>query len=94
MASDGKITINIFFSSSSFSIKFKIRRKKNKSISTGEIKNNENNIPKKLDFGKIFGNNLEKFSSKVKDSKREEIIKFAESQKIERQRIKTEIKKE
>ena len=65
----------------------------NKPISN-EIKNNENNIPKKLDFGKIFGNNLEKFSSKVKDSKREEIIKFAESQKIERQRIKTEIKKE
>ena len=65
----------------------------NKPISK-EIKNNENNIPKKLDFGKIFGSNLEKFSSKVKDSKREEIIKFAESQKIERQRIKTEIKKE
>ena len=65
----------------------------NKPISN-EIKNNENNIPKKLDFGKIFGSNLEKFSSKVKDSKREEIIKFAESQKIERQRIKTEIKKE
>ena len=65
----------------------------NKPISNG-IKNNENNIPKKLDFGKIFGSNLEKFSSKVKDSKREEIIKFAESQKIERQRIKTEIKKE
>ena len=65
----------------------------NKPISN-EIKNNENNIPKKLDFGKIFGSNMEKFSSKVKDSKREEIIKFAESQKIERQRIKTEIKKE
>ena len=58
---------------------------KNVNIKEEKSDNNiNNNIPKKLDLGKIFkGLNLENFSSMVKESKREEIIQFAQQQKEE-----------
>ena len=70
----------------------------NKEIINNENEINENininsdkNIPKKLDFPKIFGVNVEKMTSMVKESKREEIIKFAQQQKEENQRIENEV---
>ena len=74
----------------------------NESIKNKEILNNENetneninkdsnkNIPKKLDFAKIFGVNVEKITSMVNESKRQEIIKFAQQQKEENQRVENE----
>ena len=56
---------------------------------TNNINNNiNNNSPKKLDLGKIFKDmNIEKVSSMVKETKRQEIIQFALQQKEEKQRM-------
>ena len=66
----------------------------NKDSETNENINKEDSnkkIPKKLDFAKIFGVNVEKITSMVNESKRQEIIKFAQQQKEENQRVENEV---